>query len=135
MAKGKKTGGRDFKKGESGNPNGRPHEKPEVRALKRLTKSRFEDVAHRYINSTVDELQDKFRDPSTPALDLILIKVLIDAANKGDIGKLNFFLERLIGKITERVDITTKGDSFNNLENLSIADLEKLRGLAKKCQE
>ena len=37
MAKGKKTGGRDMKKGETVNPNGRPKLSEEAKAVKKMT--------------------------------------------------------------------------------------------------
>jgi len=113
MTYGRKTGGRDIKKGQVLNPNGRPRLSSEEKAMRKLTATHFNKVANKYVLSTVAQLEAKFRDVKTPALDLILIKILIEAADKGDIGKINFFLERLIGKVPDKIIDETEDRTLN----------------------
>ena len=42
----------------------------------------------------------------TPALDLVVIKVLIEAIRKGDEKRLGFLLDRTIGKVKEEIEVT-----------------------------
>ena len=136
MAVGFKTGGKDIKKGETLNPNGRPAMDEDTKRLKKMTKAHFNDVAQKYLLSTIGELNAQFANKNTPALDMILIKVLVEAVKKGDVAKLNFILERTIGKVQDKLDITSRGQQLGapDLEQLDVDELKELRRLTEKCQ-
>lgn len=102
MAYGKKTGGRDFKPGQSGNPKG-PAKTGIVQARK-MTSLVFSEIVIKYMNLTLEQVNEKFKDPSTPALDLIVLKILYEGIKKGDQVRLGFLLERTIGKVKEVIN-------------------------------
>lgn len=104
MAKGKKTGGRDIKPGEVRNPHGRPKLPEHVKKAKRLNKGRFIEILNEHIMSTAPQLKSKIDDPSTPALELCVIKILFEAIKGGDHKRFEFILDRLIGKVPISVD-------------------------------
>lgn len=103
MAKGKKTGGRNFKKGQSGNPNGPAPLSPEARAFKNLTREGFETIANKYLSATRDEIRAALQDPSMKAIELAVISV-INQAIKGEGRMLDLLLTRLIGKVTQPLE-------------------------------
>lgn len=106
MAKGKKTGGNDIKKGEVRNPTGRPRTPEYLKKASKLTKVRFQEILHKYCNHSLEDLKMSYINKKTPALDLVVIKVLIEAIRKGDEKKLGFLLDRMIGKVKEEIEVT-----------------------------
>jgi hypothetical protein len=103
MAIGKKTGGRDFKKGQSGNPNGRPPVPHEIRELRKHNRREVEETLSKYLRMTAAELEEVAKSPYTPALDGMVVAVIMMAARNGDQWRFNFLLDRVIGKVPDRV--------------------------------
>lgn len=106
MAKGKKTGGRDFLPGQSGNPNGQPKVPQEIKDARQLTKLELERLLNKYMVMTKDEVQEALKNPATPALELMIGSIVAKAVSGGDDKRLNFLLERMIGKVKEKVEHT-----------------------------
>ena len=48
----------------------------------------------------------------TPTIDLMIIKIITTAINKGDQTRLNFLLDRTIGKVKDNVDVTNSDGSM-----------------------
>lgn len=109
MAKGKKTGGSDIKKGEIRNPNGRPPTPDYLKAANKITKLKFQEILHKYCNHSLEELKLVYTRKTTTALDLVVIKILIEAIRRGDEKRLGFLLDRIIGKVKEEVEVTGDG--------------------------
>lgn len=131
-----KTGGRDFKKGQSGNPNGRPKMPKELREAKRMRKTEFIGLLVKYLGHTLEELGAAKKDKKTPAIDRIVIAIVLNAIKHGDYKRLDFLMDRIIGKVQAKVDMTTAGESLNkemDLSKLSDGELERFYRLASKC--
>lgn len=79
-----------FKKGQSGNPSGKP----------KLPK--LEDILDEVLGETVG-------DAEMTAAKAVVLK-LRQLAVKGDIRAINALLDRAYGKARERIDITTGGE-------------------------
>lgn len=99
-----KVGGKDFKKGNPGGP-GRPRTPPELKVARKLTKTAFEEICNRFIHMTKEEIKEARKDPSRTQLELIVIAIVEKAIDWGDTSKLNFILARLIGNVTEKVEV------------------------------
>lgn len=97
-----------FKPGESGNPGGRPPMTPEEKQLRKLTKGRVAHLLNQTCRLTEDAMRNRYRDPLTPALEKVFLKVVLDALEpEGDSVKAaNFILDRTIGKVKEEVDLS-----------------------------
>lgn len=106
MAKGNKTGGRDFKHGQINNPAGRPPTPEYLKTARKLTKVRFEGILHKYLDHNKDELAKVLKDPETKAIDLCVIKILHEAIIRGDQRRLEFILDRLLGKVVEPINVS-----------------------------
>ncbi len=104
-----KTGGRDFKPGQSGNPAGRPPVPKDVKKARSLNQFRLERIANKYLHLSKDELWEKYESGTTRGLDLLIIGILLKAVTKGDVNCANFFMERLIGKVKTTVEISRPG--------------------------
>ena len=90
MAKGGKISPEtEFKKGQSGNPNGRPKKLPEIDKL-------------------MAEVMGEEKDGITAAQ--AILNMLRGKAAKGDIKAAQLLLERAYGKSKQNIDITTQGE-------------------------
>ncbi len=119
MAKGKKTGGRDFQPGNSGGP-GQPKIPEEIREARKLNRLEFERILNKYIYVQLGDLHKIIKDPTTPVIDGVVCKILVKGFNDGDPRRLEFVIDRLIGKIKEQEDpkdtaISTKDAMIESL--------------------
>ncbi len=104
MAKGRKTGGRNFAPGNA--LGGRPRLPGDVKEARRLTQIDLERTVNKYIYHDKDELKAAAAEPGTSMLDLIVISILAKAVQGGDPTRLDFLLNRVIGKVQDRIEVT-----------------------------
>ncbi len=83
----------------------------------------FIRLANKLIHLTVPELQQIQRDPETTALEQMLIAVIIKATNQGDDKRLTFYLDRLLGKVPDKIDLT--GNQTINFDDISKEELDE----------
>ena len=105
MAKGKAPP-HAFKKGQSGNPSGRPKLPDDVVEGKKLNQIEVARVFNRFVNYSKAELEAVMKDPNTKALELLIGKIMAEAISKGDHMRMNFILDRMIGKVKDVVEQT-----------------------------
>jgi hypothetical protein len=103
MAKGRKTGGRNWQKGETGNPKGAPKTPEDVKALRRLNGPEFDRVANKFLFLTKAEIVRILNDAATPSLELIVASVIHKAIIEGDAKRLEYLLMRVIGKVAQPI--------------------------------
>lgn len=106
MAKGRKTGGKDFQPGQSGNPNGRPPLPADIKEMRPLNRLECERALTKYLRMSMKGLRLLIEDESLAALDLITIRVILEAHRLGDFMRFDFLLNRLIGKVKDNVEIS-----------------------------
>lgn len=94
---GTKTGGRDFKPGNPGGP-GAPRVPLELREARAVNKIEFERILNKYMYLTAPEINTALKSGQLPMLELVVAKILAKAFNEGDQRRLEFVLDRLIGK-------------------------------------
>lgn len=66
--------------------------------LRRLSIGKFRELLAYYLNRSLEELQDIIKRPHTPAIDVLIISILIKAIKEADTNRANFFLDRLYGR-------------------------------------
>jgi len=120
-----------FKKGQSGNPGGCPKMSPEAKAARKLTQSRFAELASTCLNLTKEQLAQKIQDPKTTALDLMIMKVIQHSINKGDQMRLSFILDRLIGKVPTIVDLDVNPATIETIKEFQSKTTEELLAILK----
>lgn len=97
----KKPHSGDFQPGENGYTKTVPHD---LRQARKLTKVEIELIINKYLYLPVGELSAAAIDPMIPTIETIVISILISAIKKGDHDRLNFVLDRLVGKVKEDVE-------------------------------
>lgn len=126
MARGFKTGGRDFKKGVSGNPKGGPGAPQELKDLRKYSVNEIRGMVSVLLRATRPEVLRLIDDDSTPILENIMAQVLIKTYESGNFMMLDAVLNRVIGKVKERFEIddereAKKSLSLDELKALSLA--------------
>lgn len=103
MARGKKTGGRNFKEGNIANPHGAPRVPQDLKDARKLSKIQFEILVNKYLFNKKQDLAVAAANPETPVLELLIGSIIHKAVVEGDERRLNFLLDRLIGKVVDKV--------------------------------
>jgi DNA-binding sugar fermentation-stimulating protein len=114
MAKGIKTGGRNFKKGVSANPKGRTRLPSEIVEARKLNRDSLEVALNKYLHMKRDALQAAIKNPDTPMLDVMIASIIAKAVQTGDNTRLDFLLNRTIGRIKEVVHV--EGGNNNTIQ-------------------
>jgi hypothetical protein len=122
LGKGKKTGGRDFKKGQSGNPSGGVKLPAEIRDIRKLSVEEYKRVVESLLNSSELTLQTTDLDPTAPYLERIVAKCLKRIYESGSIYSLDILLNRLIGRVP---DVTPKSGDEESRNGFAV--LEEIR--------
>lgn len=93
-----------FKKGVSGNPGGRRKLPEEVRIAKQMTQNELILIFNRLMFMTEAQIREHLQNAKTPIFERAICKVLNKADQYGDPGRLEFLLNRTIGKVTDRIE-------------------------------
>lgn len=92
-----------IKKGQVLNPLGGKAHNPTVRALKRLTNAQIAEIGAELITGTGEEFKAIAEDPNATMLQRWFAKVMINGVTRGDHKALDVVLNRIAGKVQERV--------------------------------
>lgn len=116
MAKGIKTGGRDFKPGGVGNPLGGGAHNPELNRVRRMTKEEVSEVGALILSKDLEALQEIVASASNKnanydpkkysVLKIWFASIAVKAIQKGDPLALNAILNRIVGKVPEEIKHT-----------------------------
>lgn len=118
MAIGKKTGGRDFKPGTVNNPKGRPKVPEDIKESKKLNQYELELIMNRLLNLKPAELAAEIKSGELSMKEITVANVIQKAAALADHHRLEFILNRIIGKVKEQVEI-------NSHPNLTAIEISK----------
>jgi hypothetical protein len=97
VAKGKKTGGRNFEHGNRANPGGRPQLPADVKDAQSLTRVEFIRVINRYLFMSPSALVAVVENPATRNIDHIVCSIIVAAVKAGDPLRAEFILRRVLG--------------------------------------
>lgn len=100
-----------FKKGQSGNPDGGRKHNP----LKKLGRPQFREIIEVALKEDVDALKKMSDDTSLTAVQMGVVRALYKAAVKGDWSIFKDIVEQLIGKNPDVVKTTHEGEVDVNL--------------------
>ena len=94
-----------FKPGVSGNPSGRPKVLKDIAEARKQNSNSVARILNRFMNMDFDELKKLMQDPATQTLELMIGRVIVESIKTGDQTRLNFILDRMIGKVVDKMEI------------------------------
>ncbi len=93
-----------FKKGQSGNPGGRKKADPEIKALQELSSEQFKEFANLLLMGKRQEATDLINNVDAPIFKRWLAKMADQGLTRCDQQIMEFFLNRLIGKVSDKTE-------------------------------
>lgn len=95
-----------FKPGTSGNPGGRPELPEDIKEARKLNQVTLERTLNGYLFRPFDEVAALRGDGKLDVLSRITVSWIIKA-EQGSVPHLNALLERLIGRVTDSIEVRT----------------------------
>jgi hypothetical protein len=95
-----------FPPGVSGNPSGRPKTPPDILEARKLTQNELERIVNKFLYLDRAAIAELVKTPGTPMIELVVASILAQAAQKGDQQRLEFVLQRMIGKVKDQIEVT-----------------------------
>lgn len=94
-----------FKPGQSGNPGGRPKLPEDIKEARKLNQVELERIINKYLAMDREAVKTAISAPGTPMMELMVASIVAQAAQKGDHQRLDFVLNRLVGKVKEQIEV------------------------------
>ena len=105
MAKGRKTGGRDFKVGHKMAKGGAAHN-PDLKRIRKLTQSEVAEIGSMILELNLKQLIDIKTETGAKALKVWIASIVARAISKGDAQALNALLDRIVGKVKDKIEMS-----------------------------
>ncbi len=115
-----------FKPGKSGNPNGRPKIRADLKKVKLMSSEDAARLLQKIMNMNTREIQAMVEDEQTPAMEMMIARIITKAINEGDPARLNFLFDRTIGKVMERREIELKPIIYRTAVNADGALIQEV---------
>lgn len=112
MAKGKKTGGRDFPVGHKFGKGATCHNQ-ELKKIRRMTHEEIADIGQLIVTSNLQKLKEIRESPDSNALSVWMSSIAVKGITTGDHSALDVILNRIVGKVKETVE---------NIGNISVTN-------------
>ena len=94
----------DFAKGNLGGP-GRPRIPISEKLATVMTQKEFARISQKFSEMTKEEIKELYQDPDSTALETAMAKIWHVTMAKGDERKMDFILNRMIGKVKDVVHV------------------------------
>lgn len=120
-----------FKPGQSGNPGGRIAN-PIPNALKKLTGQSLRKIIKAVVKGNVDEIKRIAKDPKSSGLEVAIAACFVKAIDRGDYTTVEHMLQRIVGKIPDRLEVTSKNVNANL--NVEVVD-EKVKAALERLEK
>jgi len=113
-----------FPKGTSGYPGGPRRQIPEeLKPIKSLNGFEVNKLISKYARMLLTTLKEALDNPNTPVIELSIAKIFLQSIENGDYVRLNFLLDRCIGKVPVAIEDEEDIDAREEISKLSMSEL------------
>lgn len=92
---------------------GRPKEPAELQFIKRMTKAELELLMNKLLALSKKELEQVKINGN--GIEMAMASIILNAVDRGDQWRLQFFIERLFGKVSDKLEIDDKSGLADKL--------------------
>lgn len=118
-----------FKKGQSGNPSGRPKLPADILEGRKLNQIEVARILNRFSNYTLIQLKEILESPESTTLELAIGKIMAEGIKTGDQSRINFILDRMIGKVPDKIELSGEVKNEITVKKESVEDrIKQLKG-------
>lgn len=96
---------------------------PDLKDARQMNANLFEDTVYKHMDKSVEEIEVLLKDKTISARDMVVIRILALAIQHGDTARLNFLLERTIGKVIDKIQMDSNVKTMN-LHALIMKEIE-----------
>ena len=89
------------------------------KTLRELNSVEIERVLKKYLEMSKEDLRKICKNDKTRALDAMVANIVMKSIDMGDQTRLNFILERLIGKVKDRIDLSSEDGTMSHQSIMS----------------
>lgn len=77
----------------------------DIKKAKALNQVELERILNKYLyDSKAYDLDEVLQDPNAKPIDQVIVRIILEAIEKGDPVRLDFLLQRLIGKVATKIE-------------------------------
>ena len=114
-----------FKKGEGGNKNGARNYNNRRRAARDVSPECLSRISSALFDGSMEDLKGLLEASDVTPIEKLCIGVVIRAYDKGDAQALGMLLDRFVGKVIEKKEISVPQASSGGFANLTDDELAK----------
>lgn len=102
------------KKGQTGNPNGRPKKLKTILKKEGLSQSQINDIITEMLAMTQEELKSIVKNPKARSFEILIASAIGKGVSKGDLSQIfGYALTRAFGQPKQDLDLGIKDGSIN----------------------
>lgn len=114
-----------IKKGEVRNPKGAGAHNHFAKYVRKLSVQSLAEITDIVVNMPSDEAEKLINDPKLSLAQKAILRASIDAAHHGEIDKFNTIVSRCVGKIADKVEVSSPDGSMSPSNKLDDDELKK----------
>lgn len=119
-----------WKPGQTGNPGGRPPN-PIPNVLRKMTNQQLVRIIKAVVKGNIDEIKRIAKDPMSSGMEVAVAMCFSKAAERGDWNTIEKMLERIVGKVPDKLIVDSVNKNLNANLNAEISEEKVKAALAK----
>lgn len=105
----------------------------DIKEAKKLTRTELERVFNQFLHMPITEVAKIKDNQSSTALEAVTASILIHAAKKGDPIRINWMIDRLVGKVKESIDLGIQSQNLHLHASLQAIPTDQLVSLVRNA--
>ena len=107
-------------------------------SIQRLTQEQVCEIGSLLLSYNVDALKGVIKDPASSSLRVWMASASLKGIKDGDMVKMNQLLDRIVGRVSDRIEITTGENPIKvRVETMTreerLAEIDRLREIREKA--